>query len=105
MPVSRSRALGASAGPRSISKAARTVRAKQPVELLEPRRLLAGAPVVVINEFVAINDSGLTDSFGERSDWIELHNPGTDPVSLLGWKLTDDPNDSTPWVFPAKTIP
>jgi hypothetical protein len=106
MPVSRSRALGASAGPRSALKAAaHAVPAKQPVELLEPRRLLAGAPVVVINEFVAINDNGLADSFGERSDWIELHNPGTDPVNLLGWRLTDDPNDPSPWVFPAKTIP
>src|SRR5688572_24846884 len=75
------------------------------MEPLEPRRLLAGAPVVVINEFVAINDNGLTDSFGERSDWIELHNPGTDLVNLSGWRLTNDPNDSTPWVFPSKTIP
>lgn len=111
MAVSRSRAYGTSAGPASsckgVTAAPASRRGRQPriVERLEDRRLLAGAPVVVINEFVAVNNNGITDSFGQRSDWIELHNPGSDPVNLLGWRLTDDPNDPTPWVFPNRSIP
>ncbi|MFT4628682.1 MAG: hypothetical protein ACI8PZ_007378 [Myxococcota bacterium] len=30
---------------------------------------------------------------GEYPDWIELHNPTADPVDLLGWFLSDDPDD------------
>src|SRR5688572_15201324 len=94
MAVSRSRSVGLSTSARAAS-----------VEAMEARRLLAGAPVVLINEFVAVNNNGLIDSFGERSDWIELHNPGPDPVNLLGWRLTDVANDANPWIFPARTIP
>src|SRR5688572_20658639 len=108
MAVPRSHAAGTTAGPRVMTRPVRAARPRghgRAVELLEPRRLLAGAPVVVINEFVAVNNNGLADSFGQRSDWIELHNPGTQAVRLLGWRLTDDPNDPAPWVFPDRSIP
>ncbi|HEY2147845.1 MAG TPA: chitobiase/beta-hexosaminidase C-terminal domain-containing protein, partial [Pirellulales bacterium] len=55
---------------------------------------------VVISEFMALNNSGLggmTDSFGNKSDWIEVHNNGVSPVDLAGWKLEDG---STMWTFP-----
>ena len=57
---------------------------------------------VVISEFMAINSSGLggtTDSFGNKSDWIEIHNNGVAPVSLAGWQLTDGSNT---WTFPSE---
>ena len=38
-----------------------------------------------ISEIVAANDKTLKDEFGETSDWIELHNPGSTSVNLLGW--------------------
>ncbi|HEX40624.1 MAG TPA: hypothetical protein ENN81_01005, partial [Phycisphaerales bacterium] len=53
-------------------------------------------PAVVINEFMAINnskhplDSGeLLDEDGDSSDWIELRNITGSPIALRGWRLTD----------------
>ncbi len=59
---------------------------------------------VVINEFLASNQSGLADEDGERGDWIELKNTGTSVVSLEGWTLTDDPALPEKWVFPVIDI-
>ena len=39
------------------------------------------------------------------ADWIELHNNGPAPVSLNGWRLSDDPANNSKWVFPDVTIP
>ncbi|MDP6794487.1 MAG: CotH kinase family protein [Verrucomicrobiota bacterium] len=57
-------------------------------------------PTVVINEFTAINDSGLQDEEGDFSDWIELHNFGAKPVDLGGAALTDSPKRLMKWTFP-----
>lgn len=63
--------------------------------------LLASARAdIVINEFLANNQSGLRDADSEFSDWIELYNSGTSSVSLQGYTLTDDPANPTKWVFP-----
>ncbi|WP_165108775.1 lamin tail domain-containing protein [Limisphaera ngatamarikiensis] len=56
---------------------------------------------VILNEFVAANRTGLRDEDGELQDWIELYNRGSNTVNLLGWSLTDDPDDPTKWVFPS----
>ena len=61
-------------------------------------------PLVMISEFVALNDSGLTDEDGDHSDWIELVNWGEDPVSLAGWSLSDKAEAPRKWVFPAVII-
>ena len=45
---------------------------------------------VVINEFMASNDSSLTDEDGAHSDWIELYNNGSASVNLSNWSITDD---------------
>ena len=60
--------------------------------------------VVVINEFLAENDSGITDEDGARSDWLELRNAGGSAVNLAGWTLTDDPDAPSKWVLPSVTI-
>jgi len=57
--------------------------------------------LVLISEFLAINDHGIRDEDGDREDWIELVNYGPEPISLGGWSLTDDPADLRKWVFPA----
>ena len=85
------------------SKGSRTAAAAR-VERLEERRLFAGEPLV-INEFLALNVNGITDSFGERSDWIEVHNPTSSSVNLQGWRLTDDPLVPAKWTFPSRSIP
>ena len=68
-------------------------------EQLESRQLLAAD--LVISEFLAVNDSGLVDQDGDFSDWIEIHNASSEPVSLQGWHLTDDSLDLTRWQFPS----
>ena len=60
---------------------------------------------VIINEFVASNQSGLQDEDGDTSDWIELYNSGPNSVDLAGWSLTDDPALPSKWVFPAVALP
>src|SRR5205807_868581 len=59
---------------------------------------------VVISELLAGNTVGLTDEDGAFQDWIELFNPGVQPVRLLGWALTDDPRNPGRWTFPDVTI-
>lgn len=53
-----------------------------------------------ITEFVAQNDESLIDGDGNASDWIEIHNPEATPLSLAGYRLTDDPQDASKYVFP-----
>jgi len=59
----------------------------------------------VLSEFMASNQSGMTDEDGDRSDWIEIYNTGTEPASLNGWYLSDDASDLTKWRFPDQFIP
>lgn len=46
-----------------------------------------------INEFMPDNDGAVPTSSGDELDWVELHNPTAEPVSLDGWSLTDDLED------------
>ena len=55
---------------------------------------------LIISEFLAVNDKGLKDFNGERSDWVEIHNAGDATVDLTGWSLTDDAKDLAKWTFP-----
>ncbi len=54
-----------------------------------------------INEVLAENLAGITDAFGQREPWIELHNPGTNAVSLDGLYLSTTYTNLTNWAFPA----
>jgi hypothetical protein len=56
---------------------------------------------VVLNEIAADNLVSVTNS-GLFPDWIELHNRGTNTVSLAGWSLSDDSN-ARKFVIPAGT--
>jgi hypothetical protein len=61
---------------------------------------------VVINEFLARNDSILEDPDdpGEYPDWIELYNDSTGTVDLTGWYLTDDADELDKWAFPVVSL-
>ncbi len=37
------------------------------------------------------------------SDWIELHNQGSEEIDLTNWSLTDDEDDPSKWSFPDGT--
>ena len=69
-------------------------------EHLERRDVLSCSSVC-ISEFLASNQSGLQDAFGESSDWIEIYNPTNQAVDLAGWQLTDDAADVAKWAFPS----
>ena len=71
---------------------------------LFPFACLEAQDLVRINEFVAVNDSGLDDEDRDEVDWIEIHNGGTTPVDMTGWYLTDRVNDLTKWRFPGVLI-
>ncbi len=58
-------------------------------------------PYVFVNEVMASNATVLADGQGQFDDWVELYNPGREPVDLAGMYLTDDPAEPTRWVFPA----
>jgi len=62
------------------------------------------ASPLVINEFLAVNGSSITDEDGDHSDWIEIHNRSNLSVNLAGWSLTDDPDQIDKWVFPDVTL-
>src|SRR5258706_14585463 len=80
-----------------LSTRQKRVRHRHAMESLEERRLLATG--VVINEFMASNNTGYQDPAfpGQNPDWIELYNPTANPVNLEGWKLKDS---SSTWTFP-----
>lgn len=59
---------------------------------------------LVINEFMADNETTATDQDEEYEDWIELYNNSDTEIDLEGYYLTDDSDDITQWTFPAVTI-
>ena len=60
---------------------------------------------LVINEIMSSNATTIPDEDGDYEDWIELYN-GTDTViNLMGYCLTDDPDNPDQWTFPDVVIP
>ena len=55
---------------------------KSPTEVEIKQNPLPGQ--LVINEFLAINNSANTDEFGEYDDWIELYNGTQNPINIAG---------------------
>ena len=58
----------------------------------------------IITEFLADNETGLTDSDGDFSDWIEIHNPNPFAIEIGGWHLSDDPLDPQKYSIPSQQI-
>ena len=52
---------------------------------------------ILINEVQQVNASSWADETGDYGDWFELYNPGTEPVSLAGWTVSDG---GTGWALP-----
>jgi uncharacterized repeat protein (TIGR01451 family) len=59
---------------------------------------------LAISEFMANNESAITDEDGAFSDWIEIYNPGLEDVDLTDWCLTDSANTLSKWRFPGVTL-
>jgi hypothetical protein len=60
-------------------------------------------PPVLINEFLADNESVNQDRAGEYDDWVELYNQGPVTVTLDGMYLSDDLSAPQKWRFPGET--
>ncbi len=70
-----------------------------PTNVLQPN-----AGEVVINEFLAVNQSGQTDEEGANEDWIELYNTSNSNLDLSGLYLSDSYTNPQKFVFPNNTI-
>ena len=55
---------------------------------------------LIISEFAAVNGGELFDAQGDASDWIEVYNDDLTDLNLLGWYLTDRPEEPRRWPFP-----
>ena len=62
---------------------------------------LSGNSQVIINEYSCSNRNGSVDAFGDRSDWVELHNIGGTTFDLSGFFLSDNNNNLAKWQIPA----
>lgn len=58
---------------------------------------------LVINEFMADNESTVTDQDGDYEDWVELYNNSAEAVNLNGYYLSDNLAVPDKWMF-ADTI-
>jgi len=60
-------------------------------------------PTLVINEFMASNDSdsNIADPNGDYDDWIEIYNFGNTPIDLAGMYMSDKPYNPTKWQVPS----
>lgn len=56
---------------------------------------------LIINEFLASNNTAVTDEFGDFDDWLEIYNPGSVPVDMSGMYLTDNLGFPTQYQIPA----
>ncbi|MBQ17467.1 MAG: hypothetical protein CMJ65_10115 [Planctomycetaceae bacterium] len=66
-----------------------------------------GAPPIGslrLNELVASNRADRLDDEGQSSDWIEIHNSGSQPLRLGGYHLTNDLKVLDKWAFPNNRI-
>ena len=56
---------------------------------------------IVINEYSCSNINGPNDAFGEKEDWIELHNPTAAAVDISGFYISDKAGTPLKWAVPA----
>ncbi len=59
---------------------------------------------LVINEYMASNNTIIQDNKNNYSDWIEIYNGSTFPINLNGYGLSDNYEDPLKWMFPDVTM-
>ncbi len=60
---------------------------------------------LTITEVLSQNQQAERDDYGDYSDWLELHNPSTQTLSLADWALSDDPHQPLKWLLPDFELP
>ena len=66
--------------------------------------LTISASDIVLSELMASNHRTIQDEDGTYADWLELYNNSSNTVGLAGWHLTNIPEISDLWTFPAATL-
>lgn len=56
--------------------------------------------MLVINEFMARNNSALMDEYGQFDDWIELYNGAEKPIDIGGFFIADETAFPNKWRIP-----
>ncbi len=56
------------------------------------------------NELMPANASVLSDKDGDFSDWFELHNASTEPLTLAGFGISDRKDSPFKWMAPDLTL-
>lgn len=59
---------------------------------------------IYISEMMGANYAFLKQSNGDFPDWLEIHNTGSEAVSLGGYSLSDNPKNPAKWRFPDITL-
>ncbi|MEZ4628922.1 MAG: lamin tail domain-containing protein, partial [Eubacteriales bacterium] len=59
---------------------------------------------VHINEVLKYNTLSAIDADGDRGEWVELKNFSSEAQTLLGYFLSDDPDDLYKWALPDVTL-
>ncbi len=57
-----------------------------------------------ITEIMASNGVSLEDAFGRSPDWVEIHNPTKEPISLEGLCVSDKKDELERYTFPAGAV-
>lgn len=61
-------------------------------------------PPLWLNELQADNLTGITNRSGQRTPWVELYNPTTNPVALFGLYLAKSYTNLNQWAFPTGSV-
>ena len=70
----------------------------------EPLRTMDAEFPLHINEGLFRNRYSIIDTYGDRSDWVELTNRSKEPCSLKDCYLSDDRNEPTKWALPEREL-
>lgn len=70
--------------------------------LLSLALLLTSVPSWAVVSPIVINE--VESNGGTPGDWFELYNAGPSPADLSGWKMLDNDNAHTAYVFPAQSV-
>jgi hypothetical protein len=66
--------------------------------------VLTPFPSLWINELQADNLTGITNSAGQHTGWLELYNPSTNIISLNGLYLANNYTNLLQWAFPSNAL-